>query len=61
VEFERLFSTYLSPEHQTALSNFTRSKENLASRLRFALSGEARRASRLDNLIFKAMVVFNYY
>lgn len=61
VEFERLFSAYLSPEHRVILSNFTRSKESLLRRIRFALFGEARRASHLDNLIFKAMVIFNYY
>ncbi|MFN3560496.1 MAG: glycosyltransferase family 2 protein [Chloroherpetonaceae bacterium] len=61
VEFERLFASYLLPEHQAVLSNFTRSKESLARRLHYALFGEARRASRLDNVIFKAMVMFNYY
>ncbi|MCS6990024.1 MAG: glycosyltransferase family 2 protein [Chloroherpetonaceae bacterium] len=61
VEFERLFAPYLSPEHRETLAEFTRSKENVWRRLRYAMTGKARRASRLDTLIFKAMVVFNRY
>ncbi len=61
VEFERLFAPYLVPEQRAILSNFTRSKENWRKRLRYACFGEARRVSALDNFIFKAMVIFNYY
>lgn len=61
LEFERLFLPDLPPEHQAALLDFTRSKENVWRRLRYAMTGKARRASRLDALIFKAMVIFNYY
>ncbi len=61
VEFEKLFLPYLSPEHKEILLDFTRSKESFFKRLQYVFRGKARRTTRLDTLIFKVMVAFNYY
>jgi glycosyltransferase involved in cell wall biosynthesis len=61
VEFEKQFLPYLPTEHKDILLDFTRSKESIFNRLQYSFRGKARRSTRLDTLIFKMMVTFNYY
>lgn len=60
-EFERCFGARLQEPERQLLQRFLQSKQNWAHRLRYLFTGEARRASWLDNVILKTVIALNRY
>ena len=60
-EFASIFGNRLPEEKRRLLARFLASKSSFMARIRFALYPGIHRQSRLDDLIFRALIVLGWY
>lgn len=58
-EFKRIYGDMLSPEKLHVLNRLINDRKTLTGRLRYALTGPTYRQSRIDDLIFRLMIIMN--